>query len=194
MPKKPIAQSLIFLVLFATGSTAFAHPGHDVSGLSAGLMHPFSGIDHLLAMIALGLWAAQNRGRRLWLLPATFMLAMVISAKLALIYPLLPLIESGIAASVFLLGLIIALSLQVPARLGVALTTLFGFFHGYAHGLEMSGGLEVEAYALGFLAATAMLHLAGILIGIATRARFLHLPQILGTFISASGVWLLSTV
>ena len=80
-----------------------AHPGHDVSGLSAGLIHPLSGIDHLLAMIAVGLWAAQNRGSKIWILPAAFILMMAVGAKFALIYPFLPLIESGIAASVLAL-------------------------------------------------------------------------------------------
>lgn len=88
--RKPAAQFLISFILLGIGSAAFAHPGHDVSGLSAGLMHPFSGFDHLLAMVAVGLWAAQNGGRKIWLLPAAFMLMMAAGAKCALIYPFLP--------------------------------------------------------------------------------------------------------
>lgn len=190
--KKPTAQFLMLFILLGIGSTAFAHPGHDVSGLSAGLMHPFRGFDHLLAMVAVGLWAAQNGGRKIGLLPAAFMLMMVVGAKCALMYPYLPLIESGIAASVLVLGMITALSLKLSAPLAVAIAALFGFFHGYAHGLEMSGAIEAEAYALGFLAATVVLHLAGIVVGIATRARFVRLPQMLGAIIAASGLWLLS--
>ena len=194
MIQKPTAQFLILFILLGIGSAAIAHPGHDVSGLSAGLMHPFRGFDHLLAMVAVGLWAAQNGGRKIWLLPAAFMLMMAVGAKCALIYPFLPLIESGIAASVLVLGIITALSLKLSARLSVAITALFGFFHGYAHGLEMFGTFEAEAYALGFLATTVALHLAGLVVGIATRARFVHLPQLLGAVITASGVWLLSTI
>lgn len=194
MIEKPAAQFLIALILLGVGSAAFAHPGHDVSGLSAGLMHPFSGFDHLLAMVAVGLWAAQSGGRKIWLLPAAFMLMMAVGAKFALIYPFLSLIESGIAASVLVLGIIIALSLKLSVRLSVAITALFGFFHGYAHGLEMFGAIEAETYALGFLATTIALHLAGIVTGIATRIRFVRLPQTLGAAIATSGVWLLSTI
>ena len=191
--KKPTAQFLISFILLGISSAAFAHPGHDVSGLSAGLMHPFRGFDHLLAMVAVGLWAAQNGGRKIGLLPATFILMMVVGAKCALMFPYLPLIESGIAASVLVLGMITALSLKFSAQLSVAIAALFGFFHGYAHGLEMPGAIEAEAYALGFLAATVVLHLAGIVVGITTRARFVRLPQMLGAIIAASGLWLLST-
>jgi urease accessory protein len=194
MIKKQTAQFLISFILLGISSAAFAHPGHDVSGLSAGLMHPFRGFDHLLAMVAVGLWAAQSGGRKIGMLPAAFMLMMAVGAKCALIYPYLLLIESGIAASVLMLGMIIALSLKFSARLSVAITALFGFFHGYAHGLEMSGAIEAEAYALGFLAATVALHLAGIVVGIATRARFVRLPQMLGAIIAASGLWLLSNI
>ncbi len=193
MIRKPPTPLLIAVLLLGS-STALAHPGHDVSGLSAGLLHPFNGLDHLLAMVAVGLWAAQNGGRKIWLLPAAFMLMMAAGAKCALIYPFLPLIESGIAASVLVLGIVIALALKLSARLSIAITALFGFFHGYAHGLEMFGAVEPEAYALGFLATTAALHLAGIMTGIATRVRCMRLPQALGTVIAASGVWLLSTV
>lgn len=192
--KKPTAQFLISFILLGISSAAFAHPGHDVSGLSAGLMHPFRGFDHLLAMVAVGLWAAQNGGRKIGLLPATFILMMVVGAKCALMFPYLPLIESGIATSVLILGMITALSLKFSAQLSVAIAALFGFFHGYAHGLEMPGAIEAEAYALGFLAATVVLHLAGIVVGIASRARFVRLPQMLGTIIAASGLWLLSAI
>ncbi|MEK6708546.1 MAG: HupE/UreJ family protein [Pseudomonadota bacterium] len=194
MIRKPATQFLTAFILLGIGNAAFAHPGHDVSGLAVGLMHPFSGFDHMLAMVAVGLWAAQNGGRKIWLLPAAFMLMMAAGAKCALIYPFLPLIESGIAASVLVLGIVIALSLKLPARLSVAITALFGFLHGYAHGLEMFGAVEPEAYALGFLATTVALHLAGIVTGIATRVRFVHLPQTLGAVIAASGMWLLSTI
>jgi len=191
--RKPPTPLLIAVLLLGS-STALAHPGHDVSGLSAGLLHPFNGFDHLLAMVAVGLWAAQNGGRKIWLLPAAFMLLMAAGAKCALIYSFLPLIESGIAASVLVLGIVIALALKLSARLSIAITALFGFFHGYAHGLEMFGAGDAQAYALGFLATTAALHLAGIMTGIATRVRCMRLPQALGAVIAASGVWLLSSV
>lgn len=190
---EPSAKFLIFLILLGVSATASAHPGHEVSGLMAGLMHPFSGMDHLLAMMAVGLWAVQNGNRQLWLLPGTFMVVMALGAMVAMAYPLLPLMESGIAASVLLLGMFTMLSLQVAARFSVAVTGLFGFFHGYAHGLEILGDIDTGTYALGFLAATAALHFSGILIGIAARPRFLLLTRMLGAVITASGIWLLSS-
>ena len=100
---------LVAILLFTASSAAFAHPGHDVSGLAAGLMHPFSGLDHLLAMVAVGLWAAQgktgkNGRRKVWLLPATFMTMLAVGAGIATQWQSLPLVEAGIATSVLALG------------------------------------------------------------------------------------------
>ena len=188
-----VTKSLITIFLLGASSAAFAHPGHNVSGLAAGLMHPFSGLDHLLAMVAVGIWAAQGDGRKVWLLPATFMVMLAVGSGIAIQWQLLPLVESGIAASVLALGLLIALSLQLPASLSVAITALFGLLHGYAHGLELPQSAAPAAYALGFLAATATLHLSGIAVGVATRNRFAFLAKSLGITIAASGVWMLAT-
>jgi len=197
--RKLTAKLLTAILLLATSSATFAHPGHDVSGLTAGLMHPFSGLDHLLAMVAVGLWAAQGSsngsgGRKIWLLPATFMTMLVVGAGIAMQWQSLPLVEPGIAASVLALGLLIALSLQFPVTLSVAVTALFGLLHGYAHGLELPESAAPAAYALGFLAATATLHLTGITAGILTRNRFAFLAKSLGIAIAASGAWMLATV
>jgi urease accessory protein len=192
MKQKSTAQLLSLLLLLGISGTACAHPGHDSSGLGAGLLHPFSGMDHLLAMVAVGLWAGQNGMRKVWLLPATFMLLLVAGAGAALFVPSLPLIETGIAASVLVLGLISALSLKVPARLSIALTAVFGFVHGYAHGVEMPGSAAPVLYALGFLSATAALHFTGISLGLAMRGRFAPWAQAIGAAIALSGVWMLS--
>jgi urease accessory protein len=186
------------ILLLATSSAAFAHTGQNVSSLAAGLMHPFSGLDHLLAVVAVGLWAAQGNtmkrgGRKIWLLPATFMTMLAVGAGIALQWHSLPLVESGIAASVLALGLLIALSLQLPASLSVAITALFGLLHGYAHGLELPESATPAAYALGFLAATATLHLSGIAAGVATRRRYALLPRFLGSAIAVSGAYLLAS-
>jgi len=174
-------------LLFCASSTVLAHPGH-ASGWSAGLRHPFSGMDHWLAMLAVGLWAAQMGGRKLWLLPANFMLALLAGANLAWAYPSLPLLEPGIAGSVLALGLLIALCLRLPTLLSVAITAMFGLLHGYAHGLEMPGAAAPMAYALGFIGATAVLHFGGIGMGVASRARF---SQALGWAIAISGAYML---
>ena len=189
---------LAAIFLLVSSSTAFAHPGHNVSGFAAGLMHPFSGLDHLLAMVAVGLWAAQGnsmkRGRsKVWLLPATFMTMLAVGAGIAMQWQSLPLVEPGIATSVLALGLLIALSLQLPASLSVAITGLFGLLHGYAHGLELPRSAAPVEYALGFLAATAALHLSGIAAGLAMRQRYALLTRFLGSAIAVSGVCLLAS-
>jgi urease accessory protein len=197
---------LFAFMLLTLSGTAFAHPGHQVSGFAAGLMHPFSGLDHLLAMVAVGLWAAQsdrknqsskiNKGdkHKIWLLPATFMTTLVIGAAVATQWRSLPLVEAGIATSVLALGLLIALSLQLPITLSIVVTGLFGLLHGYAHGLALPASTSPIAYALGFLFATAALHLGGIATGVATRKRYELLAKMLGLAITASGIYLLSSV
>jgi urease accessory protein len=186
------AKFLTAILLLATSSAAFAHPGHNVSGFATGLMHPFSGLDHLFAMVAVGLWAAQGSGRKIWLLPVTFMVMLAVGAGIAMQWQSLPLVEAGIAASVLALGLLVALSLHLPALLSVAITALFGLLHGYAHGLELPAAAAPVEYALGFLAATATLHFTGIATGMLTRDRFALLTKLLGLTIAASGAWMLA--
>ena len=183
---------LTAILLFGTSSMALAHPGHDLSGFSAGLMHPFSGLDHLLAMVAVGLWAAQSGGHRIWLLPATFMAMLAAGAGIAMHWQSLPMVDAGIAVSVLALGLLIALSLQLPVMFSVAITALFGLLHGYAHGLELPGSAAPLEYALGFLAATAALHFSGITLGITTRRHYALLSRIIGSAIAISGAFLLA--
>ncbi len=191
MKHSTLQRLLLGTILLCVCGVAAAHPGHDASGLGAGLMHPFSGLDHLLAMLAVGLWAAQMGGRKIWLLPATFMLMLVAGAALAMHPMSMPLLEPGIAASVLALGLLIALSLRLPTLLSIAITAWFGLLHGYAHGLEIPGAAAPMTYALGFLSATAALHFGGIGIGIATRDRFAQITQTLGLAIAVSGAWML---
>lgn len=191
--RKSTDKILIILLLLAASSTAYAHPGHDVSGFAAGLMHPFSGLDHLLAMVAVGIWAAQSGGKNIWLLPATFMTMLAAGTSVATQWQTMPLVETGIAATVLALGLLIALSMQLPIALSVAVTALFGLMHGYAHGLELPASAAPAAYALGFLAATASLHLAGVVTGIATRKRYALPARMLGAAITASGIYLLAS-
>lgn len=189
---------LTTILLLGASSTAFAHPGHDVSGFAAGLMHPYSGLDHLLAMVAVGLWAAQGRTgkhgtRKVWLLPATFMAMLAVGAGIATQWQSLPLVEAGIATSVLSLGLLIMLALQLPVALSVSITALFGLFHGYAHGLELPRSAAPAEYALGFLAATASLHLCGIATGLAIRKHDAFLTRLLGSAIAICGAYLLAT-
>lgn len=180
----------LFALLGASGS-ACAHTGYGASDMITGLLHPFSGMDHFLAMLAVGMWAGRNGGRKIWLLPAFFMAMLAAGTGAALKYPRLPLIEPGVAASVLVLGFIVACSLRLPVLTSVALTALCGALHGYAHGTGIPGAIEPAGYVLGFLASTAALHLTGITLGIASHGR---LAQILGGVIAANGMWMLSTI
>jgi urease accessory protein len=186
------AKILSALFLMAVSSTAFAHPGHLVSGLAAGLMHPFSGFDHLLAMFAVGFWAAQGGGRKVWLLPATFMFTLAVGAGVAMLWQSLPMVESGLAVSVLALGLLVALSMQLSVSLSIAITALFGLLHGYAHGLDLPESAAPAAYAFGFLAATAALHISGIAAVVATRRQHALLSRLAGSAIAMSGAFLLA--
>lgn len=189
--RNTIAKILSALLLFSVSSIAVAHPGHGASGFAAGVLHPFSGLDHLLAMVAVGLWAAQNGGRKIWLLPATFMTMLAFGAAVAMQWQGLPMVEAGIAASVLALGLLVALSARMPALFSISVTALFGFCHGYAHGLELPASAAPASYAAGFLLATALLHLSGIAAGVAAQRHSRLLARGMGVAIAMSGAYLL---
>lgn len=174
--------------LFA--GTASAHTGdHAVAGFASGLAHPFLGLDHLLAMIAVGLWAAQQGGRALWAVPATFVGAMVLGGFVAWTRGTLPQVEAGIALSVLVLGLLIATRQQSTVPVGMALAASFALFHGYAHGLEMPQAASPFQYALGFVLGTAALHAAGIGGNLLGR----RAVQWFGAAIAATGLVLIIT-
>lgn len=160
------------LLLAAAPLAALAHTGHadPTLGFAAGLAHPFGGADHLLAMLAVGLWSttALPPGRRP-LAPALFVGAMALAATLAQAGRLAPLhgaLEALLAASVLLLGALLVGGARVAPPLGLALSALAGALHGSAHGLEMAGGLSFAAYAAGFVLASAILHAVGLGTGV----------------------------
>jgi urease accessory protein len=165
--KHPRMIALTALCLVA--GTASAHTGsHVVTGFISGLTHPLSGLDHLLAMIAIGLWAAQQGGRALWAVPTAFVVAMGLGGMLGWSGTALPHVETAIALSVLVLGLLIATRRQWAVTAGMALAAGFALFHGYAHGLEMPLAASPALYGLGFVLATLGLHglgIAGSLIG-----------------------------
>jgi len=175
--------ALIALCLFA--GSASAHTGsHAVIGFASGLTHPLTGLDHLLAMIAIGLWAAQQGGRALWAVPAAFVGAMVLGGGLALSGWVLPHVETAIAASVLVLGLLIATRRQWAVPVGMTIAAGFAIFHGYAHGLEMPQAASPALYAIGFVLATACLHGVGIAGSLIGR----YAMQVAGAAIAASGL------
>lgn len=141
---------------------ALAHTGDDhLHGIGSGFFHPFSGLDHVLAMVAVGLFAARNGGPALWRLPLAFIAAMVTGAVLSMAGMTMPLIETAILVSVFVLGAALIANANVPLTLAVTATATFGCFHGFAHGAEGPAGAPI-GYILGFIGGTAILHLAGI--------------------------------
>ena len=180
------------LALLLTPAVAFAHPGHGDNGLIAGISHPLGGIDHLLAMVAVGLWAAQQQGAARWALPCTFVGTMLIGGLLGFEGLNLPALESGIAASVLALGLAVALAVRPPLSVAVGATALFALFHGVAHGLELPDMSSPWAYAAGFVAATAALHAAGYAVVRVLPQAAAPLVRVAGAASAATGVWLLA--
>jgi urease accessory protein len=129
-------------------------------------MHPLGGVDHIIAMVAVGLLAARLSGRALWLVPASFVAAMTAAGFAASAGLALPYVETGIAVSVVVLGAVAVFGVAMPAAAAMGLVAFFAVFHGYAHGLEMPETVSGLAYGVGFVAATAMLHGIGIAFGL----------------------------
>jgi urease accessory protein len=145
---------------------AHAHVGvGETSGFTHGFAHPISGLDHVLAMILVGIFAFQLGGRALWLVPLAFVGMMAAGGALGVAGINVPFVEIGIALSVIVLGAAVAFEIKAPVAISVALVGLFAIFHGHAHGAEMPESAGGLAYAGGFMAATALLHVAGIGIG-----------------------------
>ena len=187
-----LRTSLLALTLFLSPAVAVAHTGHDHSGLLAGMAHPMLGLDHLLAMLAVGLWAAQQSGAARWLVPLSFVASMLMGGLLGFGGLHIPLLESGIAASVLALGLLVAVAMRLPTPVAVGLTALFALTHGVAHGLELPALTSPWGYAAGFIAATAALHASGYaLVRLLPRAAA-PLVRLLGAAAAVTGAGLLA--
>jgi urease accessory protein len=191
-------RTLLAAALVLVPSLALAHPGlpghaHD---LATGFTHPLGGIDHVLAMVAVGLFAAQLGGRALWLVPASFVAATAAAGLAGMSGGALPMTEAGIAASVIVLGGAIALRLALPVAAAMALVGFFAIFHGYAHGLETPETASGLLYGLGFITATALLHGLGIAIGLALGrldgSIGRNLVRVAGSFAAITGVVMLA--
>jgi urease accessory protein len=184
--------ALILACLIAGSDQAAAHPSVNHSfSFAAGLSHPLSGLDHLLAMIAVGFWAALSGGRRIWIWPLAFVVSMLVGGAIAREGISIPNIEPAVATSVVILGIAIALLLAFPIAAGAILIALFGMAHGYAHGLE-APGTGWALYATGFVLATVALHLIGIAGGLLIeRKANVWVPRAIGTLTAAAGLALL---
>ena len=164
--ERAAVTTFVALLVFAPAA-ALAHTGHDdASGLAHGFVHPMTGIDHVLAMVAVGLLAAQYSGRALWLVPLNFLVAMAIAGVIGMAGIVAPVPEVGIGVSVVVLGSAIAFQLRPPTFVSMVVVGFFALFHGYAHGAELPNGITGLSFALGFLLATALLHGTGVGLGL----------------------------
>ena len=182
----------LVIIAMAFSGLAQAHPGHG-GGYLAGLSHPFTGLDHLLAMLGVGVWAAQLGGRAKYLGPASFIACMAVAASVGMSGIALPMVESGIATSVLLLGLLIAFSIKVPVALSASIVGLFAVLHGYAHGVEMPQLSTPWVYGIGFVLSTAVLHGLGLLLGQGLNKQTIGLRAV-GAIIAASGAWMMMAI
>ena len=165
---RKLLSGLTLATVMLAPAAALAHAGHgEHSGLIHGFMHPIAGLDHILAMVTVGILAYQIGGRALWLVPASFLAVMAAGGLLGVAGVSFYFVEPGIAASVVVLGVLVALALKPPVAVAMGLVALFAVFHGYAHGIETPLGESATAYGAGFLVATALLHAAGVAFGMA---------------------------
>lgn len=164
--KSALKSGLLALAAAALPAVAYAHPAiGEAAGFSHGFAHPISGLDHVLAMVMVGVFAFQLGGRASWLVPTTFVLVMAVGGALGVAGVNVPFVEVGIALSVIVLGAIVALNVKAPTAVAMGVVGLFAIFHGHAHGMEMPENAGGAAYAAGFMMATAFLHAAGLGLG-----------------------------
>lgn len=153
------------LPLMFLATAALAHTDSNAGGFLSGFTHPINGWDHVVAMVAVGLWGAFLGNPAIWLLPVVFPLVMAFGGALGVLGLPLPGVEAGIALSGIVLGLLIAFAVRAPIWVAAVIVGAFAVFHGHAHGTELPDAANPFAYGIGFVIATGMLHLAGIGLG-----------------------------
>jgi urease accessory protein len=187
-----VAAALCAMVLLWP-LAAWAHvESGQAGGFLSGLSHPVSGLDHVVAMIAVGLWGAQLGMPALWVLPVAFPMLMAVGGMLGLVGIPLPGVEIGIALSAVVLGALVLGRVRLPLALAVAVVAFFAVFHGHAHGTELEAGQNAMLYSLGFVIATGLLHGVGIAIGLIQRWRLgRQALRGAGALVMAAGVYFL---
>jgi urease accessory protein len=187
-PMKTISRAVLACSLAALPLAAVAHPLHGAgAGFAAGIAHPFLGLDHLLAMVAVGLWAAQISARARWIVPLAFVGTMLLGGALGLAGVSLPYVEPLTAASVLVLGFLISSGWKTSVVPGAMLAAIFAIFHGLAHAAELPFAASAITYVLGFVVATATLHA----LGIGTSVLLQGKARMAGAPIALAGCWLL---
>src|SRR5450755_1061942 len=184
------AMALAVFVLLCA-QTAFAHPQKgEAVGFLTGFRHPISGLDHVLAMVAVGLWGAQLGAPAIWVLPVAFPLVMAMGGMLGFLGVPIPGVEYGIAASAIVLGAAVAFELRPPLVIAALVVGCFAIFHGHAHGTELPPGQSALLYSMGFVIATGCLHAVGIGIGTVHRRPWgRQLLRVAGTVVAAGGTF-----
>jgi urease accessory protein len=183
------ASMAALAILFSQIAEGHLRAG-EASGFLSGVRHPISGLDHVLAMIAVGLWGAQMGSPAIWILPVAFPMVMALGGLMGLLGIPLPGTEYGIAASMILLGAVVLFAWKPPLWVAAVLVSLFAIFHGHAHGTELPAGQDGLLYSMGFVCATGCLHGIGVSIGLVHRWSwgqwFLRLA---GAFVASMGVY-----
>ena len=191
MAPRRLLAALVIMLCHVQAADAHILKGEAVSFLS-GFKHPISGLDHVVAMVAVGLWGAQLGAPAIWILPVAFPLVMAVGGMLGLLGVPLPGIELGIAASAIMLGGAVMLRLRPPLALAALMVGFFAIFHGYAHGSELPAGENGLLYSLGFVIATGCLHACGITIGLVNRGTWgKRAVRFAGAAIALTGVFFL---
>lgn len=164
------APLVVWIIMLLWPLAAWAHvESGQIGGFASGLLHPVSGLDHVLAMVAVGLWGAQLGQPAMWLLPVAFPMMMAVGGMLGLVGVPVPGIEIGIAVSGIVLGALILGQMKMPTPVALGIVAFFAVFHGHAHGTELAAGQNAILYSLGFVIATGTLHAVGITLGLIHR-------------------------
>ncbi len=187
-------RKVVAAMLMVLSATASAHSGHADGGLWHGLSHPFVGLDHILAMLAVGLWSAQQRDHLRWQAPAVFLLMLTAGAVIGWQGGALPWLEQGIASSVLLMGLLLIALSRVAPSVALVLFALSALWHGAAHGVEMPAAVSGLHYGIGFVFASAILHGLGFLLvrSLSGRSPAVLISRVLGGGLTVCGGTLLA--
>jgi urease accessory protein len=186
---KLCAKFLITIPLLLVASYATAHTGEGINnGFQSGFWHPIMGWDHVVAMVAVGLWGAFLGAPAIWLLPVVFPLVMAFGGAIGMMGIPLPAVEVGIALSGIVLGLLVLFAVKAPLWIASVIVGVFAIFHGHAHGTELPNAFSPYGYAAGFVIATGLMHIIGIGIGFLTRSSFgTYVVRATGALIAAVG-------
>ncbi|MDR1529339.1 MAG: HupE/UreJ family protein [Burkholderiales bacterium] len=191
---RSLSKKILLLLIALMPVAALAHIGHDDVehlGFLAGFLHPFTGLDHLAAMLAVGIWSAMTT-KRIWVAPVSFASLLLVGACLGIVGVTLPLVEPMIATSLLVIGLLLAVQVKLPAIAGAALVGAFAIFHGLAHGTELASASNIVAALIGMVLGTALIHLTGLGLGRVLMKFHVTWARVIGGAVSVLGLGFLT--